>query len=103
MIFWVIYVVASIVCLVCWIMEVVAAFQKGDGPLLGILSIVLTVFCGIGGFVIGWVKCNEWGIQKLMIIWTISIIVGAVAYAFVAQELFSGFQEEMQQQMQNAQ
>ena len=57
----------SLVAFVCWIMEIVAALQKGDGPLLGILSIVL---CSLGGFVIGWAKAKDWGIQKLMIIWT---------------------------------
>ncbi len=87
--FYALILVLSLVAFVCWIMEIVAAFQKGDGPLLGILSIVL---CSLGGFVIGWAKAKDWGIQKLMIIWTISMIVSA----FVWQDLFSGFQEEMQ-------
>ena len=82
--------------LVCWIMEVVTAFQKGNGPLLGILSIVLTCCGGIGGIVIGWIKCKEWGIQNLMIIWTI---------IWVAQIVVSGFQQaelmEMLNQMSN--
>ena len=80
---WALYVIAGLVTLVCWIMEVIAAFQKGNGPLLGILSIVLTLFCGIGGFIIGWVKCKEWGIQNLMIIWTIAMVVSMVCWFFI--------------------
>ncbi len=59
--FYALILVLSLVAFVCWIMEIVAAFQKGDGPLLGILSIVL---CSLGGFVIGWAKAKDWGIQN---------------------------------------
>ncbi len=62
----------GIVVLVCWIMEVVTAFQKGDGPLLGILSIVCC--CTLGGLIIGWIKCKEWGIQTLMLVCTIAFV-----------------------------
>ena len=58
--------------LACWIIEIVNAFKKEQSPLLGILSIVL---CGLGGFIIGWVKSKAWGIQKVMTIWTVLIIV----------------------------
>lgn len=57
--------------LVCWILVIVSAFQKEESPLLGILSIVL---CALGGFIIGWVKHKEWGIQKLMVIWSILFV-----------------------------
>ena len=69
--------IAWLVCFVCYIMEVVTAFQKGDGPLLGILSLIPC--CQFGGFIIGWVKCNEWGLNRLMLVWSIAIIVGSVA------------------------
>lgn len=72
--------------LACWIMEIVAAFQKGKGPLMGILSIVPCL--GLGGFIIGWIHAGKWGISKLMIIWTIviiaSIIVNVMAGNFQA-------------------
>ena len=58
--------------LVCSIMEIIAAFKNEESPLLGILSIV---FCGLGSFIIGWIKHKEWGISKLMM--TFSILLGA--------------------------
>ncbi len=61
--------------LICWIMEIIAAFKREEKPLLGILSIVL---CTIGGFIIGWIKHKEWGIKKLMLIWTALIVAGII-------------------------
>ncbi len=61
-------------------MDIVAAFTKGDGPLLGILSIVL---CPLGGFVIGWVKSKQWGIQQVMLIWTSTIFVALLCQIFL--------------------
>ena len=62
----------GLVSLVCWIMEIVAAFKKEEKPLMGILSIVL---CSLGGFIIGWINSKKWGIQKVMMIWTIAVVV----------------------------
>lgn len=79
-------IIISLGSLACWIMEIVAAFQKGKGPLMGILSIVPCL--GLGGFIIGWIHAGKWGISKLMIIWTIliiaSIIVGVMNGSFTA-------------------
>lgn len=58
--------------LICWILEIVAAFKGGNGPLMGILSIVL---CGLGGFVIGWIHHKQWNITNLMIGWSACIVV----------------------------
>ena len=69
--------IAGVVSLVCYIMEVVTAFQKGDGPLLGVLSLIPC--CSLGGFIIGWVKCNEWGLNRLMLVWSIAMVVSFVA------------------------
>ncbi len=74
--------IIGLVVLVCWIMEVVVAFKKGDGPLLGILSIVCC--CTLGGLVIGWIKCKEWGIQTLMVVYTIAFILNFIT-GFMAQ------------------
>lgn len=77
--------VLGIISLICWIMEIVAAFQNGDGPLMGILSIVL---CGLGGFIIGWVHHSKWGITKLMTAWTVvfigSILIQVAVFAVAA-------------------
>lgn len=64
--------VLGVVILICSILEIVAAFQNGDGPLMGILSIV---FCGIGSFIIGWINHSKWGITKLMMTWSICIVL----------------------------
>ena len=61
----------GITSLVCWIMNIVIAFRKEDGILLGVLSI-----CGIIGFIIGWIKVKQWGHQTLMIVWTLAILIG---------------------------
>ena len=61
--------------LICWILVIVAAFKNEDSPLLGILCIVL---CGLGAFVIGWIKNKDWGIQQLMMIWSGLVIAGIV-------------------------
>jgi hypothetical protein len=42
---------------VCWILVVVKAFKKGDGPLMGILALVL---CSLGGLVVGWINVKKW-------------------------------------------
>ena len=67
--------ITSFVSFVCWIMLVFTAFKKEDSPLLGILSLF---FCGLGAFIIGWVKCKDWGINQLMTVYSIAIIVSAV-------------------------
>lgn len=61
--------------LYCWIMEIIAAFKNGDGPLMGILSIVL---CSLGGFIIGWIHAGKWGIQGNMKLWTVFVVLGII-------------------------
>ena len=74
---------------VCWIMVIIKAFQSEESPLMGILCIVL---CGLGAFIIGWIKNSEWRITQLMMIWTglfiasivIQVITMAIAGAAAA-------------------
>ncbi len=68
--------------LVCWIMEIIAAFKKESSPMLGILSIVPCL--GLGGLVVGWMKHREWGITQLMTIWTGLIVLGFLLNVAVA-------------------
>jgi hypothetical protein len=74
--------------LVCFIIVLVKMFQNGHT----VLGIVCIICCGIGGlvaFIYGWVKSSEWGIQNVMIIWTIcfilTIIGGVLAPADLSQ------------------
>ncbi|MCU0794432.1 MAG: hypothetical protein MUF31_00705 [Akkermansiaceae bacterium] len=76
----------SLGLLVTWVMVVVQAFKKGKGPLLGILSLI---FCILGGLIIGWIKAKEWGIQKLMLIYTILTLLYMVLYGAVVGPIIS--------------
>ena len=71
-------IILTIASLVCWIMEIIAAFTKGKekGPLMGILSIVPCL--GLGGLIVGWIHAKKWGITKLMTIWTIIIVINII-------------------------
>lgn len=73
-------VLVSIGTLICFILVVIKMFQHGQTG-LGIASIVLVFCCGIGGliaFIYGWVKSREWGIQNIMIAWTVLFVVGII-------------------------
>lgn len=83
----------GLAALVCWILEVVAAFKKEEKPLMGILSIVL---CSLGGFVIGWIHSKKWGIQKVMIAWTILVIVVTILYAVAIASVSASVVEQIE-------
>ena len=67
--------ISGICSLACWIMVVVAAFKNEQSPLMGILCIVL---CGLGAFIIGWIKHAEWRIKNVMLAWTGLIVFGII-------------------------
>ena len=59
--------------LVCWVFVLIKIFQdKNIG--VGIVGII----CPLVAFIYGWVKANEYGIQKIMLIWTALIVAGIV-------------------------
>ena len=59
--------------LVCWIMTLIKMFQN-DKILLGILGII----CPLWAFIWGWMNKDKAAHPKLMLIWTICGIIGAV-------------------------
>jgi hypothetical protein len=67
--------ICGLVTFVCWIMVLVKMFQNGQVG-LGILSI----FCGIVAFIMGWVKATEWNVKNVMMVWTGAIVGMAVFY-----------------------
>ena len=83
----------GLISLVCWVMEIVAAFKKEEKPLMGILSIVL---CSLGGFIIGWIYSKKWGIAKVMILWTISAIIGGVLYGIMIASITGDVMNQME-------
>lgn len=73
-------IIASIGSLVCYILVLIKMFQNGQTG-LGIACIVLLFCCGIGGliaFIYGWMKSSEWGIQNVMLIWTVLFIINII-------------------------
>ena len=66
----------GLVSLVCLIMVLIKIFHESVG--LGILGI----FCGLFTFIYGWVKVSEYGIQKVMLIWTL-VFVAQIALQIV--------------------
>ncbi len=82
----------TVVSLVCWIMILVKIFKQNVG--LGILGI----FCSIFAFIYGWVKAKEFNAQKIMLVWTIAVVVGIIANFLGAGAMI----KEMLQQMQSA-
>jgi hypothetical protein len=74
---------SSLVSFICFIVVLVQMFQRGKTG-MGILCIVLTLCCGIGGlitFVYGWVKATEWKTFNLMLVWTIALAIVVAAGA----------------------
>lgn len=63
---------------VCWILVLIQMFQHGANG-IAIASIVLYLCFTAGqliAFVYGWSKAKEWGIQNLMIAWTVFFLIG---------------------------
>lgn len=94
------YLVALVVgigSLVCFVLVVMQMF-KHDQAGLGVACIVL-IFCGIGGliaFVYGWIKNKEWNLQKVMLAWTVCIVVGVlVNIVLMAGSAPSAFQQQL--------
>jgi hypothetical protein len=72
--------VTGIINLVCLILVWIKMFQHGQ-TVLAIVCIILT-FCLIGAiitFIYGWVKHKEWNITNIMLIFTVSVLVGIVS------------------------
>ena len=65
-------IILSLGSLACWIMVLVKIFPESVG--LGILGIV----CPLFAFIYGWNKSAQWGIQKLMTIWSVLVVAGII-------------------------
>jgi hypothetical protein len=59
--------------LVCFVMVLIKLFQE-KGALHGIMGLI----CGLYTFVWGWIHNARLGIKKIMMIWTVLLIVGMV-------------------------
>ncbi|MGJ8671551.1 hypothetical protein [Rubritalea sp.] len=75
----IIYYLASVASLVCWIITLITMF-KSDKILLAILGII----CPLWSFIWGWMNKAKLPNKNLMIIWTICIIIGGATASSVA-------------------
>jgi len=64
--------------LVCWIMVLVKMF-KNDKPLIGVLGIL----CSLWAYIWGWMKSGPLNLKKVMMLWTLSIVLWGIGYGIV--------------------
>ena len=96
----------GLIAFICFIMVVIKMFQNNQTG-LGIGSII-GVFCFIGyiiALIVGWKNKDAWGLQKVMPIYTLSLILGFVlcgaGYAILAPKLLNQIQQELDRQKAN--
>ncbi|BCX46705.1 hypothetical protein HAHE_06130 [Haloferula helveola] len=71
-------------------MEIMAAFKKEEKPTMGIISLVGGLLCTpLIPLIIGWINAKKWGIQKIMLIWTILIVVFGILYGTIFASMMS--------------
>ena len=102
--------ILMLVAFVCCILVIVKMFQNNQTG-LGIGTIVGLFVCGIGyilALIFGWKNKEAWKLEKVMPIFTISLILGLVLYGAgyaillpkLAIQIKDLQQQQMQQQMQ---
>ena len=82
---WIPAILIGLVQLVCLVLVIVEMFKRGETA-IGIVCAVLSLCTGIGAliaFVYGWIKSSEWGLRKVMLAWTICLVLN-LALAFAA-------------------
>jgi hypothetical protein len=84
--------VALLVMVVCFFWVLIAMFRNGQTA-LGVITILTTLFCGIGppiAFFFGWIKSGEWKIRSVMLVWTLAVLtyLGVTGYAYYQLTLF---------------
>lgn len=96
--------ILMLVAFVCCILVIVKMFQNNQTG-LGIGTIVGMFVCGIGyilALIFGWKNKEAWKLEKVMPIFTISLILGLVlygaGYAIMLPKLVNSVQQQMQQQ-----
>ena len=77
--------VLGIVSFVFFIIVLVNFFKAGKVG-LGILCILTMFVCGVGGlitFISGWMNADELGIKKIMVNWTICVVLDLATIALL--------------------
>ncbi|MDZ4851162.1 MAG: hypothetical protein SGI77_17885 [Pirellulaceae bacterium] len=99
--------ILMLVAFVCTIIIIVKMFQNNQTG-MGIGTIVGLFVCGIGyivALIFGWKNKDAWGLQKVMPIFTGSLILGLVlygiGYAILIPKLVNQSQQMQQMQQEN--
>ena len=79
----------AIVSLVCWIKVLIVLFSKA-GVGLGILGIICPIFT----FIWGWMKHKEYGLTKVMGIWTAVFVLSLVVNTMNAGAMMRDMQNQ---------
>jgi len=88
--------IIGVVAFICFILVAMPIFRQSVA--LGILYVIVAIVtCGIGALIWGWVKAKEYGLQKVMTIWTIcvvlNLILGTATITVAGNEMRKTFQE----------
>ena len=72
---------AGIVSIVCFILVIIAMFKAGQTGLA--IACLVLLLCGAIGFifafVVGWMRSSEWQLRRIMIIWTVALVIGFIS------------------------
>ena len=87
--------VVAIAAFVCFILVAIPIFRQSVG--LGILYVIVAIAtCGIGALIWGWAKASEYGLQKVMVLWTICVVanllLGAASIVAAGGEMREQFE-----------
>jgi len=61
---------ASLGCVICWIIVLVKMFQTA-----GVVQGIIGLICAIWAFIWGWMNAGKAGLRNIMLIWTVLIIL----------------------------
>jgi hypothetical protein len=102
MLVWIPAILIGLAQMVCLVIVIVEMFKRGETA-IGIVCAVLSVCTGVGAliaFVYGWIKSSEWGLRKVMLAWTICLVINLVlafAAAIGAAMLVPANQQQLRQ------
>lgn len=65
------YAAGALGSLICWIIVLVKMFKTESSPVPGILGII----CSLWAFIWGWLNSTKADLKKIMLLWTVAIIV----------------------------
>jgi hypothetical protein len=93
----ILYGISVIGSIICFIMVLIQLF-KAKGALHGILGLI----CSLYTFIWGWINAKTLNLSKLMLIWTVCILVSMVTGGFAAASAAAQIQQMQMEAQQQA-